>query len=388
MDDPGGLRSYLISREMARRGHHVTMITSVRKSHPKAERVDVDGIDVVYVKNPYYSNYLPVWRKIWSFISFVWNGSRAALKERDVSLVFATSTPLSVGAIALWLKWRRRCRYVFEVRDLWPEFPIEVGVVKSRLAIWGLRRFERSIYNKAEHIIALSPGMKEGITNTGVLSDRVSTIPNMSMTDRFYPHEPDCGTIKEFGIDMTKFNVVYFGSMGFANGLLYLIEAAKCLKEEGDNTVQFVLLGGGATEPSLKKKAKDYGLENVLFLGSQKNEVVVEVVNCCDISIVTFLNLPVLSTNSPNKFFDSLAAGKPCIVNSDGWTKNIVEENKCGCYVDPEKPERLSDKLLEIKDDKDLLTCWGHNARQVALRSFDKDMLSAKVADILEKYGS
>ena len=132
--------------------------------------------------------------------------------------------------------------------------------------------------------------------------------------------------------------------------------------------------------------AEQYELNNVSFHGSHKMDVVSEVVNCCDASITTFLNLPVLKTNSPNKLFDSLSAGKPIIVNSAGWTKDMVEQQDCGFYVDPDKPEELADKLLRIKDDKALLKKWGENARKLSIEVYDKDILSAQVADVLEKY--
>ncbi len=387
-EDVGGTRSYWISKELVRRGHHVTMITSTHKNHPEAGREDADGIDVIYVKNPRYNNYLSVSRKIWAFVAFIWNGIMIAMKEKDVDVVFATSTPLTVGAIALWLKWRRGWKYVFEVRDLWPQFPIEIGAVKNGMVIWGLRKFEKCIYEKAEHIIALSPGIKVGVTQVGIPDRKVTMVPNMSKPDIFYPHEPYLDIANKLGIDLTKFNVVYFGSMGPANGLLYVIEAAKRLKDRGDDTVRFLFMGSGATDSLIQKTARDYGLSNVQFLGEHKMDIVSEVVNCCDASMVLFLNLPVLRMNSPNKFFDSLSAGKPIIVNSAGWTKDVVEQNNCGLYVDPEKPEQLAEKLQEIKDDKDLLKTWGNYARKLSIEVYDKAILSAKVADVLEMYGS
>lgn len=277
---------------------------------------------------------------------------------------------------------------MFEVRDLWPEFPIEMGVVKNKLAIRGLRKFEVRIYKQAEHVIALSPGMKEGVMKVGTPEGKVTMVPNMSKTDVFFPHEANLEYVDLFGIDMTKFNVVYFGSLGLANGLLYIVEAAKQLKDMGDDTVRFLLLGDGATNAVLNNKISDYKLTNVYLLGRHKMSVVSEVVNCCDASIVTFLNLPVLQTNSSNKFFDSLAAGKPVIVNSAGWTKDIVEKNNCGFYVDPEKPEQLAEMLLNVKDDKKLLKTWSDNARKLALGVYNKDVLTAKVADVLERYGN
>ncbi len=383
--EPGGTRSYWISQELVKRGHQVTMITSARGADAISCRKMIDGIDVVYVKNAYNNSMSPV-RKMLSFVNFVRLAIFAASKEKNVDIVYATSTPLTVGIIAFVLKRWKGWRYVFEVRDLWPEFPIQVGAVKNPIAIKLLRWLERCIYRNAEHIVALSPGMKAGVIKAGIPEAKVSMIPNMSKPDKFFPHEPNQKIARIFRLDLTKFNVIHFGAMGQANGLRYIIEAARILKQKGDETIRFVFLGGGATESILKSMASDYGLENVNFHGIHKMDVVSEVVNCCDASITTFLNLPVLQTNSPNKLFDSLSAGKPIIVNSAGWTKDIVEKEHCGFYVVPEKPEQLADKLLEIKDNKELLKVWGDNARRLSVEVYDKDILAAKVADVIGKY--
>ena len=143
-------------------------------------------------------------------------------------------------------------------------------------------------------------------------------------------------------------------------------------------------MGRGATEPICKRLVEQYGLNNVRFLGFHKMSIVSEIVNCSSASITTFRNLPILATNSPNKLFDSLSAGKPIIVNSAGWTKTMVEEGDCGFYVDPENPTALADKIIEVKDDVELLQRWGQNARELSLKVYDKDLLTAQVADVLE----
>ena len=305
-------------------------------------------------------------------------------RKSHLDFPFATSTPLSIGYVALRLKAHKKWPYVFEVRDLWPEFPIQIGAIKNKMLIGALRKFEKRIYEKSEHVIALSPGMKDGVMKAGTIEEKVSMIPNMAKPDKFFPHEPNLEIANQFGIDLKKFNVIHFGSMGRANGLQYIIEAAKCLKEKGDDTIHFIFMGEGATEPVIRQLADDYGLVNVKFLGNHKMDVVTEVVNLCDASITSFKNLPILATNSPNKLFDSLSAGRPIIVNSAGWTKDMVEKDHCGFYVDPENPEMLADKLLEIKDNKPLLEEWGKNARRLSVEVYDKAKLSAQVADVLE----
>lgn len=378
--EPGATRSYWISKELVRRGHKVVMITSATENHPGTHVEMIDGIEVHYINNE-YSNYMSKFDKVKSFVKFMIKSVKEASSQKNINMVFATSTPLTVGGVALWLKKAKGWNYVFEVRDLWPEFPIQVGAIKNKLLINILRRFEKSIYNNAKHVIGLSPGMIDGILKAGTPSKKVSMVPNMSKPDSFYPHPANHEIADAFGINLSKFNIIHFGSMGVANGLNYLIEAARFLK---DDNVDFLFMGEGATEPKLKDLANKYSLSNVKFLGNHPMKTVMEVVNCCDLSVTSFMNLPILATNSPNKLFDSLSAGKPIAVNSNGWTKEMVEVNDCGFYADPDNPEDFAMKVKEIKDNKDILQRWGDNARRLSETTYDKSVLSAKVADILE----
>src|SRR5690606_1456488 len=100
--------------------------------------------------------------------------------------------------------------------------------------------------------------------------------------------------------------------------------------------------------------------------------------------IISFLDLPILYTNSPNKLFDSLSAGKPIIVNSAGWTKDLVEENKCGLYVDPKNPRDLADKLAFLKRNPEVCAEMGKRARQLAEEKYDKSILTAQFAELVD----
>ena len=380
--EPGGNRSYWIAKELVRRGHHVTMITSSRGGREPGKR-NIDGIDVVYVTNE-YNNKMSIPQKLASFAGFIKQCLQEAQKEKDVDMVFATSTPLTVGYIAMRLKKKKRWPYVFEVRDLWPEFPIQMGAIKNKYVIRYLRRLERHIYERSEHVVALSPGMQEGVIAAGTPKEKTSMVPNMSKPDKFFPHEPNKEIAKQFGVDLMKFNVIHFGSMGRANGLKYIIDTAKILKDKGIDDVNFIFMGGGATEPLLKKQVEEQELKNVQFLGNHPMDTLTEVVNLCDASVTSFLNLPILKTNSPNKLFDSLSAGKPIIVNSAGWTKDLVEKEDCGFFVDPDNPSDFAEKLLLYKNKPDTLKRWGENARRLSVEVFNKDILSAKVADVIE----
>lgn len=382
--EPGATRSYWISKELVKRGHQVTMITGNSESKHEPGRFVRDRINVIYVNNRYNNSQTQL-QKVWSFVKFIFQSISVAMKEKDVDLVYATSTPLTIGAVALALRILKGWHYVFEVRDLWPEFPIQVGAIENPILIWALKKFEKRIYKHSEHVVALSPGMQDGVIKAGTPIEKTSMIPNMSKPDIFHPHEVNADIVKRFNLDLSKFNVIHFGMLAVANGLEYIAKAAIELKKRGDNTINFIFMGEGAMEPELKEIARNEGLSNMHFLGNYPVGVVAEVTNCCDASITSFKNLPILTTNSPNKLFDSLSAGKPIIVNSAGWTKDLVEQERCGFYVDVEKPEMLATKLLEYKDQTELLEEWGKNARRLSVEVYDKAKLSAQVADVLEQ---
>jgi len=378
-EEHGTSRSYWFAKKLVEEGFQVTMITSTNEfKHKKAEITDIEGVHVIYLKNN-YSQYFSKTRKVYSFISFVIRAIKQALKEKNVDLVFATSTPLTVGFIALVLKWVKRWKYVFEVRDLWPEFPIQVGAIKNPLLIRVLRKLERTIYKKAEHVIALSPGMAEGVLDCGISESKVTIITNMSKGDLFYPRERTNEQFLKYGIDKTKFNVAHVGAMGVANGLDSVIQTARFLQDEKqDETINFIIAGDGATLPYLKQEVKKLKLNNVKFIGEYNTYETSEILNCCDMSLVSFKNLPILYTNSPNKLFDSLSAGKPIVVNSAGWTKDLVENYNCGFYVNPEDPSDLANKLLVVSKDETRLKEYARNSRRISLEKFDKSILTCK----------
>lgn len=383
--ESGATRSFWISKELIDRGHKVIMICSTNRNHPKEGIEIIDGIEVHYIKNE-YTNYMSKPAKIKSFLRFVYKSIKEAKRQKDIDLVFATSTPLTVGAVALELKRHKKWPFIFEVRDLWPEFPIQIGAVKNRYLIKLLKAFERKIYRKSNHVIALSPGMRDGVMKAGIEPEKVSMVPNMSKPDEFFPREHNKEIMSKYNLTEETFKIVHFGSMGVANGLEYIIETARILDERGVGNIEFIFVGDGATLPKLKRLVEEYGLKSVKFLGYQNMSTVSEIVNLCDLSITSFKNLPILQTNSPNKLFDSLSAGIPIVVNSAGWTKDIVENENCGFYVDPEKPEDFADKIVSYKDNAEKLKEWRENARRLSIEKFDKDLLAKKVAMIIETH--
>jgi glycosyltransferase involved in cell wall biosynthesis len=380
--EPGGTRSYWVAQELISRGHEVTIITQNKKAKQNIELKIVDGIQVIYIKN-WYANSMSISARLKSFFSFMWKSSILALKQKNIDLVIATSTPLSVGLPALLMKFFHRVPFIFEVRDLWPEVPIQMGALKNPISRKFAIYFEKVIYKNAKHIVALSPGIFNGVAKH-VSENKITIIPNMAKNDKFWPREKNNALIKKLGLKQNSFKIIYFGSMGIANGLLYIMEAAKIINNTDD--IEFIFLGEGKSRAKCEEYAQKNQLRNVHFFERVAMDLTSEIVNFCDVSIVPFLNLPILATNSPNKLFDSLSAAKPIIVNSNGWTRKIVEDNKCGAYVNPEKPEELANIIIEWKNNPKLLSEMGNNGRLLAQNEYDKSILTKKFADIISEH--
>lgn len=379
--EPGGTRSYWISQELLKRGHSVTMITSSSTIKDKRVAKKVDGIDVVYLKEE-YSQSMSIRTRLSAFLGFVNKSIKEGRKHKDIDLVIATSTPLTVGITALYLNKFKGKPFIFEVRDLWPEVPIQMGAFKSPLIVKPTRWFEKSIYKNAEHVVALSPGMQDGVLKY-LPEEKTSMIPNMSKIDEFWPREKNIEFTKELGLKKDSFKVIHFGALGLANGAHTIIESAILMKN--DDSVEFIFAGGGSQEKELVDMVEQHGLTNVKFLGRFSMEQMSELVNLCDVSMVSFKDLPILYTNSPNKLFDSLSAGKPIIVNSAGWTKEMVEEHNCGYYVNPNKPQELVDKIKHLQANPGIVEEMGDNSRKLAETKYDKSILCKQFADVTDR---
>lgn len=390
-----GTRSYEFGRYLAGKGHEVTMITSGQANTgfpaPDGElhgEYDVDGIRVLAVaagyNDPYMGTTLSGWQRMLAFHEFARVASQVGKKLTRPDVVFATHTPLTVGLAGIALGEHHRVPFVFEVRDLWPEALVNVGALKNPLAIWWLRRMARKIYRRAAHIVALSPGMKDGITRTGIGPERVTVIPNGSDLDLFRPDLDGSASRARLGLG-DRFAAVYFGAMGLANGLEYAVEAARILAERGRHHIVLVLHGNGSKRPALEGLARRYQLANLVFsdLVPDKEEVA-RIVAGCD-ACMTIYRAAREHTWSPNKMFDALAAGKPVLINVPGWLGETIESHQCGRFVDPYRPETLADAMEELARQPDVCRQMGRNARALAEREFDRRLLAARLEAVLEQ---
>jgi glycosyltransferase involved in cell wall biosynthesis len=385
-----GTRSYEFARYLVDKGHRVTMMTSGLENREfpvpedkKYAEFETEGIRVVAISaaynDPQVGTGVSGSQRMFKFYQFAWLACRIGKKLPAPDVVFATHTPLTIGLAGLTLSRYFNVPFVFEVRDLWPEALVNVGALKNPLVIWWLERMAKKIYAGAKHIVALSPGMKEGVVCTGVPADKVTVIPNASDLDLFRPDIDGSAQRQRLGLK-NKLAAIYFGAMGLANGLEYVIEAARILAERGKNNIVLVLLGSGGKRVELEKLASEYELKNVIFSNpTPDKEQLARIVAGCDVCL-TIYRATKEHTWSPNKMFDALAAGKPVLINVPGWLGETIEKNNCGRCLDAHRPEMLADALGELAANPGLCRQMGKNARELAERDFDR----LKFANIFE----
>jgi glycosyltransferase involved in cell wall biosynthesis len=366
----GGTRSYEFARRFVARGHGVRMVTAGGGTRT------VEGIEVVGVRGG-YSDYVSATavaypRRMLAFARFALAATLAALRGPRPDVIYATSPPLTMALPALAAAARWRAPLVFEVRDLWPEAPIQMGALRGRAAQRLARGLEHFVYRRSARVIALSPGIRDGVLASGVPPDKVALVPNASDLDLFDPARvrPEAGHDGEFVVS-------YFGTMGEANDLGAAIDAARLAPE-----LTFVLMGDGKRRAELERTAP----ENVRFRGpAAAKEEVAALAAASSACLTLFKDVPVLATNSPNKLFDTFAAGRPAIVNMDGWMRELVEENEAGLYVPAGDARELADKLRWLRDNPEVAERMGRNARALAERKFGRDELSARALAVLEE---
>lgn len=385
----GGIRSYQMARRMLERGHRVTMLcgrgvdgqTGLSGTFERGiRRGQVDGIDVVEVDLA-YSNKDGFLKRTRTFLSFMVRTSRLVLTEK-YDLLFATTTPLTVGVPGMAGRWLRRKPFVFEVRDLWPELPRAMGVIRNPLVLGAMSLLEWASYRSAHRLVGLSPGIIEGIAHRGVPRGRIASIPNGCDLDIFASPaaawQPD-------GVRDGDLVAVFAGAHGLANGLDAVLDAAAALGRRGRGDIKIVLIGNGMCKPALVERARREGIDNVLFLDAVRKPALVGLFARADVGLQVLANVPAFYYGtSPNKFFDYIAVGLPILNNYPGWLAGLIGEASCGIAVPPEDPEAFADALCAFADDREATRGMGQAARCLAEADFSRDRLADRWADWVE----
>ncbi len=382
-DNTAGARAYTILRHLARH-HQVTLITS-RAWHDARLTQAFDwvppGVDLHMLDVP-YANEMTVRRRLWAYAAFALKALARGLRTQQPSLVYGISTPLTTGWAAARLAHRRRIPWVFEIRDLWPDFPIQMGAVPSSWMQRRLYGLEQSLYRSAAHIITVSPDMTDHVRGSGIPDTRVTTLlqgTDFDLLDACQDEAVD--TLREqYQLNDCQV-IVYAGTFGRANDIPTLLQAAEHLAHRDD--LRFVFLGQGYYGQAIAQAAAR--LPNVLAPGAEPRHRMFPWFKLADVSLVSFIDRPVLATNAPSKLFDSLGAGTPVIVTNPGWTKHFVETHQCGWYTPPSQPETLAQRIDTTLTHREALKAAGQRGATIARQMFDRQQIAEQFEALVQR---
>lgn len=394
-----GTRSYEFARSLIAHGHDVTMIcgtaamgeTGLQGMPVNGFRTGVvDGINIIEVCLP-YSNYDSLFKRAIIFLRYSLSSVKIVISN-DFDLLFATSTPLTAGISGVIAKiFKPRKKFIFEVRDLWPELPKAMGVITNPLILFGMSVLEKLSYIAMDGGVALSPGIKEGMQRRSKKGKRIELIPNGCDLNlfKFSEDRPQKKILnqKNNGINRDDFVAVFTGAHGVANGLEAVLDTAIVLKKRSRNDIKLVFIGDGKLKQQLVGRATVEHLDNCIFIDPMPKIELAEIMNEVDAGLMILANIPAFYYGtSPNKFFDYISIGLPVLNNYPGWLADMISENACGIPVKPHDPNEFADALMTLADNDVIRQHMKINARRLAEKEFDRNDLANRFVRYLESF--
>lgn len=383
-DCPATCRHYTFMAELAKR-HQITLVTSNAWENKRLTNLYdwvPPGVELVSIAVPYH-NKMGVLQRVQAFTKFALQAVHLGRRIKKPDLVWGVSTPLTAAWAAEKVARYHRVPFIFEVQDLWPEFPVQMGAIPFKPLQRQLYQLERNLYRQAAHIIPLSPDMEAYISGLGISPAKITTLVNGTEIPEIPVSHADIAALV-YGFGLTgKQMVLYAGTYGRANDIPMLVETARLLQD--NSCISFVFTGQGYDEPLLQKAAAT--LPNILLLPPQPRHQVFRLFAAATVSVVSFIDLPVLKANSPGKLFDSMAVGTPVVVTNAGWTKQLVEANNCGWYVPAGDAQALAASLVKRFGNAADLAGMRENALQVAREQFDRLQMMPQLEQIFKQVG-
>jgi glycosyltransferase involved in cell wall biosynthesis len=377
-------RVYELTKRWVEEGHEVTVITSpYEKSDIKAKgfisRQQTEGIKLIVI-NAADSNRNSVPVRMVKAVLFSLVSMWFALVNR-YDVLICSSGPITIGMPGLIGRWVRRKKFVFEVRDLWPAGAIEMGLIRNAILKKIGLFYEGLLYKSSNLVVTASLGQQKHIQLRYPYVN-VEVVPNASDIQLFSSKSKDV-TLPDWTIGKVLFT--HIGSLGFIHNCIIWLQVAKELKKRGVNKISIVFIGDGAERSKLEEYKHDNELDNVYFLGLLPKHQLPLWVQSSRATLFATLNNPVQDASSPNKVFDSLAAGIPVIQTTKGWIKDIFDQYNCGLNVSLDEVEEIADKFVELAGNDQLFNELSKNANFVARELFDRDVLSRKYLQMLNQ---
>jgi len=378
-EEAGGTRHFEFARFVHKSGHSMSIVASnlsylsgrkIIEQNGFVSKQSIDGIRIfrTYTLASLHRNYL--WRLL-TFFSFMITSVFAALKAGPVDVFMGTSPPI-FQALSAWLVATiRRKPFLLEIRDLWPEFAIDIGLLTNPILIQLSRKLEMFLYRHARHIIVNSPAYRDYLISKNISAKKISLIPNGVDPAMFQIKNEDALKFKIKLNLQDKFVVTYAGALGMANDIPTILRAAKRLEKYPQ--IIFLLVGDGKERSRLKNMLKEMNLQNVVFAGGFPKSEMPLILAASDVCVATLKDIPMFRTTYPNKVFDYMAAGRPVVLAIDGVIRQVVEKAGGGIFIPPGDDEALAGAVLYLNKHPEELKRMGQNARTYVIKNFNRE---------------
>lgn len=388
----GGTRSYDLAMRFTQAGHTVCVLTTTSNEDlAQGNRWSVikhEGIEVHYIHIP-YNNEMSYPKRVMSFFKFVFF-STIRLLSIKCDVVLATSTPLTIGVPALLKKWFTKTPYIFEVRDVWPEAVIAIGAIKNKIVEKVLLFLEKLIYKNAFSIVPLSTDMKKSIeSRIPEVSNKIHhVIPNIAELNRFSEFKQPIKLKERLGIE-PRFTVLYAGTFGRVNGLHKMVELA-AYTQKIDPSLCYILIGDGVLKEMIIQQAESKGVldKNLFILDPVPKEDLSAWYAAVSMGSSFVIDIKELWANSANKFFDTLAANKPILINHEGWQGEVIRNDNVGYVLESEITDKVAVDFVAYTKNTRLHKEQSINSLNLARKEYSLEIASSRYLEILAKIGS
>lgn len=392
--EPGGSRFNELAKQWASAGHRVTVVAGNRNYATGRVPDELrsqwavetrDGAVTVWrchVPASYNAGFLG---RVWAFAGFTISSLYASIRAENPDVIITTSPPLTV-AITGWALRRFRfpkAKWVFEVRDLWPESAVTTGVLSGKSLLTRLLyRLEAAAYRNCDLISVLTPAFKADIVRRQLADDnKIATIPNAA-DFRLFEARHDRHALRESLGWSEKFVLLYAGAHGTANAITQLVDAAERLKHRKDILIASV--GDGPKRRACEESAGARGLTNIVFLGPVAKDRVHELIVAADVGVAVLQNNATFKTVYPNKIFDYMACSRATLLAIDGAARDLVcQQAQAGVFATPENPADLAVKIRWMADNRDECLAMGKRGHDWAKVNASRDSIGASYLTVL-----
>ncbi len=317
--------------------------------------------------------------RVLDYLSFMFSSLVCGLLSAKKDVIIATSPQFFTLISGFFISKIKKIPLVLEIRDLWPESIVSVGVMKEKsFLITFLKKIAISLYNQSELIVCVTNSFKNDLIKKGVNENKIKVIPNGFEIDKsLKPSESINKVLRRYGINNDKFIISFTGTIGMAHGLEIILDAASQVSDD----IIFFVIGEGARKKILIDKTKKRSINNIFFIDHLEWQEIVNINQIIDVHLVHLIKNDEFKKVIPSKVFESMALKKPIIMGVDGESRKILDDAECSINIEPENANDLVKAIYYFKNNPEEIDRKGIKGFNYMLKNFSREILANKMIE-------